>query len=94
MDPSDAAVIRANGGEFNVSLESEPKLDTDAKHRYIILLDGAQHQESSSASFMLSGVDRGVHSIQAQILDEQDRVVASSDAINVQVLRHSILFRK
>ncbi len=91
VEPVNEAVIRANGGEIAVSVASEPKLDTDAKHRYVVLIDGTQTGAGSSSSFTVSGIDRGPHSLQAQILDEQNQVLVSSESINIQVLRHSIL---
>lgn len=92
-NPTNDAVIRANGGSFAIQLAAQPTLDAQANHRFVVLLDGKKHQASNSSSIVLNNVDRGLHTIRAQILNSDDKVLMESGAINIQILRVSILNR-
>lgn len=89
--PEAGAVIRANSGVVSISLQSQPGLDVKAGHRFVILIDGQQSQESTSASVSISNVDRGSHSVSAEIRDEKGNVMASASPVQFDVLRASIL---
>lgn len=92
-DPTNDAVIRANDGSFTMQLTAQPALDAQANHRFVVLLDGTKHQESNSSSIVLNNVDRGLHTVQAQILNSDNEVLMESGTINVQILKVSILNR-
>ncbi|MCI0504485.1 MAG: DUF4124 domain-containing protein [Gammaproteobacteria bacterium] len=79
--------IRANGGIFAIQLASQPALDTEAGHRYVVLIDGAAHQKSDSVAFQLENLQRGTHSINVQIEDRDGSVLTSSSPITIHVLR-------
>jgi hypothetical protein len=87
--PENNSVIRANGGSFELQLTSDPNLDTSANDQFSIILDGQQHQLSTSNAVVLSNVERGPHTLQAQILNGEN-VLVESETINIQILRTSI----
>jgi hypothetical protein len=80
--------IRANGGIFAIQLASQPALDTQAGHRYVVLIDGAAHQTSDSAAFQLENLQRGTHSISVQVQDKDGSILTSSSPVTMHVLRH------
>jgi len=90
IKPENEESIRANGGMFPIELASQPELDATAGHRYVIVVDGEKHQESPVAKFNLINMDRGAHSISAEIHDKDDKVLTSSSSITVYVLRASV----
>lgn len=87
LKPNDEESIRANGGEFSIELASQPGLDVKSGHRYVVLVDGEKHAESQSATFNLENMDRGAHSISAEIRDGEDNVLVSSTSKTIYVLR-------
>lgn len=91
--PENNTVIRANGGSFSLELTAEPNLDTSTDDQFSIILDGQPHQLSKSNAVVLSNIERGPHTLQAQILNAENTVLVESEIINVQILRTSILNR-
>ena len=90
IKPENEEAIRANGGIFPIELASQPALDTAAGHRYVIVVDGKKHQKSHEAKFDLENMDRGEHSISAEIHDKSGKVLTSSSSIKVFVLKASV----
>ena len=93
IKPDDQATIRANGGSFPISVASEPALDTDAGHHYVVMLDGVAHQQTTATNFDLTGIDRGQHAISVEIQDQDGQTLVSSSAVTVFVHKASVLHR-
>lgn len=89
LKPDDEEAIRANSGSFPVELASQPALDTKSGHRYIVIVDGEKHTESTSAKITLKNMDRGAHTISAEIWDKSENILASSSNKKIYVLRAS-----
>jgi hypothetical protein len=87
--PTDNESVRANGGSFPLQLTITPDFD-EKSHRIVILVDNVQHQEANAISFDLTNMDRGTHSIQAQVRDHDGKILISSNTITIHVLRQSI----
>ena len=85
--PENEATIRANGGNFGISLSSEPALDSG--HHYVVLVNGTKNQQGTGSTITVTGVSRGQQSISAQIEDEEGNVLARSGTVTVHVLRAS-----
>ena len=88
--PADKAVIRANSGTITVEIQSLPGLNTDAGHQFVILIDGQAQQTSQANSITVNNLDRGTHSLSAQILDKDNNVLVSSTPVQINILRASI----
>lgn len=73
--------LRANNGTFTVTVVAETQQPLPAAYQYLLLLDGKPYGQGaqSSPSFTLTSIDRGTHSLQAQILNN-GQIVASSNA--------------
>ena len=89
LKPENEEAIRANGGAFPIELASQPALDTDSGHRFVIIVDGKRHMDSNTAKFILENMDRGAHSISAEVRDASDNVLVSSSSKTIYVLRAS-----
>lgn len=87
LKPADEEAIRANGGVFPVELASQPALDTESGHRYVIMVDGKKHTQSTETRFNLENMDRGAHSISAEIHDRKGNSLATSSSTKIYVLR-------
>ena len=93
--PGNNETIRANAGNFTVSLTITPKLNVKAGHSISILLNSQARVEGSTGlTIGLKNIDRGMHSIQAIIKNKQKKIVKSTNAITVHVQRFSKLNKK
>lgn len=88
--PRPEQTIQSAPGEVPVSLALEPQLR--AGHRIALLLDGEPVPQSPLASLQvtLGPVDRGTHTLRAQVLGGDDRVLARSAAITFYLHRPSV----
>ena len=77
--PADQEKFHDNVGDINVSVSLTPALQSDAGHRLKLIFDGSPVSEpGSSTTFELRGVDRGEHSLQAVVVNDQDAEIAQS----------------
>lgn len=80
--PVDQATIWSNQGNFPINLDIEPELAPNDTLQ--LLLDGEPiGKPQNSTSFQLTGVNRGSHTLQAQILNAQGEVLKSSETITI-----------
>ena len=88
--PADGEGLRANSGDFVVQARIEPELRQG--HRLRLLLDGnAQGTAQSASAFPLTGIERGEHQLQLQIVDADGSIVFEGEPSTFHLLRHSIL---
>ncbi len=87
LKPENEEAIRANSGSFPIKLASQPALDAKSGHRYVIIVDNEKHTEGSTTNITLKDMNRGAHTISAEIWDEADNIMVSSSNIKVYVLR-------
>jgi hypothetical protein len=64
------------GGVLDVSLSLSPGLQ--ANHQVRVYLDGGPAQRVSGTSFQIEEVYRGVHNIQAEVIDQTGRLIIRS----------------
>ncbi|MFN2349471.1 MAG: DUF4124 domain-containing protein [Thioalkalivibrio sp.] len=88
--PGDDEAVRANNGNFTVSVEIVPALRSERGHRLRLILDGSTHSTSESPRFALENIDRGTHRISVQVLDNSDSVLQESETVEFHLLRHRI----
>lgn len=88
ISPSAGATIRNGMGDVEVSIETSPALDNPTQYQLNVLLDGnSQTCDTTSMSCSLTNVYRGAHTLQAQLLDQNGKILASSQGITVFVFR-------
>jgi hypothetical protein len=91
LTPEDDATIRNNQGIINVELKLTPALRSRRNHRVQFYLDGEAYGEPvSSIQTTMSGVERGMHTLTASVLDANDDSLISADPVIVHLHRESI----
>jgi hypothetical protein len=73
------------GGDFSVSVQTTPALQPG--HSLRLMLDGAAYASSADGGFSLRNIDRGSHTLQVQVIDEDGAVLSASGTITVHVRR-------
>lgn len=86
--PSNDETIRSNEGKLTALARVEPALD--ANHRFRWSLDGEIVQDVNSPELRLNNIDRGSHTLQAEIVDANGRVIISSESVTFHLMRYRI----
>ncbi len=93
LGPLPDTAVREEDGSLIVTLTSEPALQPN--HRYRLLLDGEVAQAPGrSPVFALSNVDRGTHTLAAEIIDQDDHVIERTPAQPVHLQRISLIQKR
>jgi len=93
--PADEETIRDNNGNVSVSFTINPALQTKFKHSITVLLDGkARKTALTTTSAQLQNIDRGMHSLSAQIVDGSGKVINTSNIVTIHMKRQSKLHGK
>jgi hypothetical protein len=88
--PASDGTVRSNEGRVPVSLDLQPVLQPGHKVRWV--LDGIQIQPSFDvSSAVLTGVERGTHSLSAQVLGEQGAVLYSAGPVSFTLRKASAI---
>lgn len=88
VSPGDGEAIRANDGDIEVRLALQPELRPG--HRIVLKLDGEDGEQVESGerlSIRLTNLSRGLHSVEAVIIGDKDRILAETGPISFNVLR-------
>ena len=88
--PSEDEPVRENAGNVTISVTNTPALDTSRGHTLQVLLDDIVMANGEGSSLSLTNVDRGTHSVIAQIVDAQGEIKITSEPVTFHMLRHSI----
>ena len=81
--------VRANTGDIEVTVDVRPKLL--AEHELRLRVDGAAVQVGRQSRFVLSGVDRGTHTLQVEILHQTGEVLLASEPSSFHLQRYTEL---
>lgn len=93
--PGNDEAVRNNPGNVEVSFSLEPALATKQGHHIILLVDGeATGGKIQGQSVTVPHMDRGTHTLKAEIRDETGKTLKSSNAVTFHLLRYSRLFNK
>lgn len=90
--PAPDATVRQNNGDVSVKVEIRPPLKVGEGHAIVLLLDGSRlpHQYTSP-DMVLPNVDRGTHTLEAQVVGPTGAVLASSPTVSFHLMRFSAL---
>ncbi len=77
--PTNDATIRDNGGNVRVSLSLSPGLRSG--HSIEVMMDGQSIGSGKGTSVTLTDVDRGTHTVQAAVKDNQGKEIARSNSV-------------
>ncbi|MDH5544515.1 MAG: DUF4124 domain-containing protein [Gammaproteobacteria bacterium] len=91
--PKDDEVVRSNSGELNVRLTLTPSLFFRKGHKIELYMDSKKVFSGSTTVIPLKNVDRGTHSLRAEIIDPANgNVLATTPLISFHLKRFSALF--
>lgn len=86
--PEQESSVRANNGDFNITLHTDAPLRPG--HQVVLLFDGSEVARGPSLTFAMQNVDRGEHTAQAKILDQNGRTLATTDPVTFTVQRVAV----
>ena len=86
--PADDEAIRANDGRLTVTVQVSPALKR--RHLLELHMDGKKIAETQSGRFELDNIDRGTHSLQVHVVDENGKTLVSSKPVSFHLLRYVI----
>lgn len=90
--PKSGEEFRDNDGSLSVTLALDPALQSGAGHAVVVSLDGkALPQRYLSPSLTLTDLDRGVHTLQASVVDADGKVLITSGTLSFTLHQSSAL---
>jgi len=87
--PQPDATVRSNEGTVEVNLALKPTLLP--KHALRIKLDGKPQGQVKTTSFSLKQLNRGTHTLQFEVVDEQGKTLISSEPVRFHLRKASII---
>ena len=85
--PNNDETIRSNNGDVTVQISSTPGLQNN--HLFVLFMDGNKVQESAATSVQLTNLERGTHTLTAEIQDDQSNTLASSPPVSFHLQRQT-----
>ena len=86
--PVNDEAIRSNEGKITALARVTPELASN--HRFRWNMDGVAVKDVNSPELRLNNLDRGTHTLQAEIIDADGKIVISSETITFHMMRHRI----
>ncbi|MCO7225223.1 DUF4124 domain-containing protein [Pleionea sp. CnH1-48] len=87
VEPTQEGIVRSNDGNMFATISVAPKLKDG--HRVRLYLDGQPTNIQTELTFALSDVQRGPHTLKAEIVDADNKKVQSSKLLNFFVHKAS-----
>lgn len=91
VSPASNQAVRANNGDITVVLKLVP--DLLPGHTIVLSIDGEDGKQISTGDDLtieLSNLSRGLHTIKAKVLDEEDNVLIQAGPVSFNVLRVAV----
>ena len=91
VNPTSEEELRANDGNITVQLSLQPELKSG--HLIKLTIDGEDGEAIKSGSGMtvvLKNLSRGHHTVEAQVVDDADKVLIQTGAVGFNVLRAAV----
>jgi len=85
--PANDEALRDNSGAVVVKINLVPQLDIKAGHKLVLLLDQKSAASAQAAEVALKDVERGAHTLKAQVADASGQVLRESAEIKFQLHR-------
>ena len=86
--PANDSPVRENSGNLEVGIDLSPALKPG--HHFVLLMDGTPVAEGQSTTLRLQNVDRGTHTLQVQVVDDNGNVIISSESVTFHMLRVTV----
>lgn len=89
-NPLNDATIHSGSGDFSVNIDLQAELKEN--DTIVLFLDGKQVQSGRALNFFLTNLDRGTHTIDVAVINEEDVVMIRSSKVTFHLRRMSRLF--
>lgn len=90
--PAAGATVRSNNGDVSVALKVEPALRVARGQAFVLLLDGKRLPgRYRTPRAMLDNIDRGTHTLRAQIVNAGGKVIMATAPVTFHLMRYSRL---
>jgi hypothetical protein len=90
VQPANDETVHDNQGNLGVQVAVSPNLAPGAG--IALLLDGQPVAQEADATFLLSGIERGTHTLEAQVVDANGATLAASQPVTFHMWQASRLF--
>jgi len=90
--PADGSTVFNNAGNVDVTVVVSPALRVGAGDQIVLLVDGRRTAAQSATRFQLSGIVRGEHTLEAQVVDSSGYTLISSNSVKFYMWQASRLF--
>jgi hypothetical protein len=90
VQPANDETVHDNQGNVAVQVAVSPSLTAGAG--IVVLLDGQPVARQTDATFALSGIERGTHTLQAQVVGAGGATLAASPPVTFHMWQASRLF--
>jgi hypothetical protein len=90
VQPANEETVHDNEGNVSVQVAVSPRLAPG--DRIVLLLDGRPVSQQPGTTLALSGVERGTHTLQAQVVDTNGATLAASQLVTFHMWQASRLF--
>jgi Domain of unknown function (DUF4124) len=88
--PENESTIHSNQGNVNIGVEIMPALNE--LDQIVLFMDGKQVATGKTATFSLTNIDRGAHTVDVAVMNENDKLLKRSGKVEFYVRRASKLF--
>lgn len=92
VQPSADSAIRDNAGNLTVKTSLDPSLQSN--DRVILYIDDKVVAEGRQTNFQLSNVERGTHTLHAEVKNTEGKMLIKTQPITFTLLRFSSLHKK
>jgi hypothetical protein len=93
VTPEPETTIHDNNGNLAVTVAVSPPLHAGAGDRLVLLLDDKVVARGTERQFVLKGIDRGSHTLNAQVISADGKLLAASPQVIFHMWQASLLFR-
>jgi hypothetical protein len=91
VQPTDDGTLRDNAGDVTVALSVDPPLRR--QDSIVVFMDDREVAQGQQTRFQLSNIDRGVHTLYAEIRGHSGEKRIGTDPVQFSLLRVSIISR-
>ena len=92
IQPAADASIRENAGDVTLVMAISPPLNVQAGHQIHLYVDNQLIAQGETLSHTVQNMDRGTHTVSAQVKNTQGQTLATAESIRFTLHRHSRLF--
>lgn len=92
VSPKADTTIHNNNGNLTVTVVVSPSLDSHGSAYLVLLLDGKVVAKGTKQYFKLTEIDRGMHTLQAQLKAQDDTTLITSQVVRFYMWHASRLY--